>query len=140
MILPVRRRGLSRIRIVSFAGAVLALAILPGAPCRAQTDSDAPQGRLITSLAVAVNPSTHKVYAVDEGANSVLVMNERTGSIRTVKVGSAPISLAVNRKTNRIYVVNTDSGAVSVIDGNRDEVIATVKGGVHPYAVAINET
>jgi YVTN family beta-propeller protein len=36
-------------------------------------------------------------------------------------------------------VVNTDSNSTSVIDGRNDEVIATIKGGSHPYVLAVNE-
>ena len=100
---------------------------------------EAAQGRLITSLAVAVNPSTHKVYAVDEEKGTVSVFDEQTRSSREVKVGDAPIALAINATTNRIYVVNTDSNSTSVIDGTHDEVIATIKGGSHPYSLAVNE-
>lgn len=96
-------------------------------------------GRLITSVGVAINSATHKVYAVDEDAGSVLVIDEWSGARKTVKVGSGPIAIAINQVTNRIYVVNTDSNSVSVIDGRLDEVIATVKGGSHPYVLAVNE-
>src|SRR5580692_2135341 len=127
------------IRMVSFAGALLAIALVSAAPCGAQSDHSAPQGRLITSHGVEVNPVTHKVYAVNEGAGMVAVIDERTGATKLVKVGDGPIALAVSSKTNRIYVVNTDSGNISVIDGAGYAVIATVKGGSHPYTIALDE-
>jgi len=97
-------------------------------------------GRLITNVAVAVNPLTHKVYAVDEGADSVIVIDENTGSVRRVKVGEAPIAIAELPAVNKVYVVNTGSNSISVIDGIQDTVIATIKGGSHPYTVAANKT
>ena len=123
-------------RIVSVASFGLILAC---ADCGVYAQSDAPQGRMITSLAVAINLSTHKVYAVDEAAGAVSVTDERTGTTQMVKVGNGPISIAINSITDRIYVANTGSGSISVIDGERDAVIATVKGESHPYVLAVNE-
>ena len=119
--------------------AALVTVLLAGACSTAHGESDAPQGRMITSLAVVINSSTRKVYAVNEDAGTVSVTDERTGSTRVVKVGSGPISIAINRVTDRIYVANTGSGSVSVIDGQQDAVIATVKGESHPYVLAVNE-
>jgi YVTN family beta-propeller protein len=103
--------------------------------CLAQT----PRGRLITSMGVGVNPSTHKAYAVDEPGGNVMVMNESAGTTRTVKVGANPISLALDRTVNKIYVANAGSGNISVIDGASDAVVTTIPGEAHPYAIAVNE-
>lgn len=116
-------------------GAISGVAMSP----RSHAETDAVQGRVITRRAVGLNPATHKVYAVDEGAGDVSVIDEQTGSIRTVKVGEKPIAIAINPKTNRIYVANTGSGSISVIDGSRDAVIATVKGEAQPYVLAVND-
>jgi YVTN family beta-propeller protein len=97
-------------------------------------------GRLITSAAIAVNPITHKVYAVDEGADSVIVTDESTGSAHRVEVGKAPIAIAVLPAINKVYVVNTNSDSISVIDGTQDTVITTIKGGSHPYTIAADTT
>ncbi len=50
-------------------------------------------------------PSTHKIYAVNEGAGSVTVINAASGARYSVEVGREPIAIALNRATNRIYVV-----------------------------------
>ena len=108
---------------------MLTVVVLVAIASCVDAESDAMQSRMITSLAVVVNPATHKVYAVDEGAGTVSVTNERTGSTQVVKVGSEPISIAIDHRTNRIYVANTGDGSISVIDGKRDAVIATVRRG-----------
>lgn len=123
---------------VTRAGALCCLAAT-GAFCVAQAGSGAPPGRLITSMGVGVNPSTHKAYAVDEPNGSVVVMNSRSGTTQRVKVGTNPISLAIDRTADKIYVANTGSGNVSVIDGASDKVVATIPGEAHPYAIAVNE-
>jgi len=120
------------------AGALCGLSLACTAACHAQAVSGAPRGRLITSMGVAVNPSTHKAYAVDERNGDVMVINS-DGTKRTVKVGANPIALAIDRKTNKIYVANTGSGSISVIDGASDEVVATIPGEAHPYAIAVND-
>ncbi len=108
----------------------------------AHAETDASYGRLITTCAIAINPQTHKVYAVDEGADQVVVTNEQTGSVHMVHVGKGPIALAINSRTNRIYVINGDSDSVSVIDGKQDVVTAIIhiRAGSYPYVIAANET
>lgn len=96
-------------------------------------------GRLITSAAIAVNPATHKVYAVNEGADSVIVTDENTGTESKVEVGNAPIAIAILPVVDKVYVVNTGSNSISIIDGKQDKVIATIKGGSHPYTIAANQ-
>jgi len=99
-----------------------------------------PWGRMITSAAIVSNSATHKIYAVNEGASSITVIDAATGVERTVAVGSEPIAIAVNRKTNRIYVANDGSASVSVIDGSNDTVISTVPCASLPYTLAADET
>jgi YVTN family beta-propeller protein len=130
------RRCLPR---VSSVPVLLAAFGLAGAAPVSSADGQPAWGRLITSAAIAANPSTHKIYAVNEGASSVTVIDAANGSRRIVPVGSEPIALAVNRRTNRIYVANDGSGSVSVIDGGSDKVVATVPCDRLPYTLAVNE-
>jgi YVTN family beta-propeller protein len=122
-----------RCQALAFFGA---LALVPIKDARA---ADA-TGRLITSAAIAINPVTHKVYAVDEGTNSIIVTDESTGSTHRVEVGKSPIAIAVLPDINKVYVVNADSDSISIIDGIPDKVITTIKGGSHPYTIAANKT
>jgi YVTN family beta-propeller protein len=122
-----------------FQTTALCYLILAGAACPAQARSGGPRGRLITSMGVDVNPSTHRAYAVDEPNGAVVVMDSRSGTTKIVKVGANPISLAIDRAVNKIYVANTGSGNISVIDGASDAVVTTIPGEAHPYAIAVNE-
>ena len=97
-------------------------------------------GRLITSRAIAVDPGTHKVYAVNEGENTVVVTDGRTGKSRPVAVGVAPIALAILPALHRVYVVNGGSNSISVMDEVSDQVIATLPAGSHPYTLMANAT
>jgi YVTN family beta-propeller protein len=130
-----------RYRVVSSALAVSLFAIPGSVATRVPVeDAMAPSGRLITSAAIVCNPSTHKIYAVNEGVGSVTVINAATGARHIVEVGREPIAIALNRATNRIYVANDGSASVSMIDGASDTVIATIATSRLPYALAVDET
>src|SRR6266850_1864832 len=105
-----------------------------------QPEMPAATGTLISPKAVAVNPKTNKVYAVNSSDGTVTVMSGSANSSKTVKVGSEPVAIAINPATNKIYVGNSASGTVSVIDGTTDTVTATVCVGDLPYVIAANPT
>src|SRR6267154_2346711 len=105
-----------------------------------QPEMPAATGTLISPNAVAVNPKTNKVYAVNSGEGTVTVMSELANSSKTVKVGSEPVAIAINPATNKIYVGNSASVTISVIDGITDTVTETVSVGDLPYVVAANPT
>jgi uncharacterized protein len=95
-------------------------------------------GLRISPLAVVVNPTTHKVYAVNTAGGTVTVVDSAAHSTRKVKVGTEPEAIAINSATNKIYVGNSESGTVSVIDGATDAVTASVPVGSQAYVVAVN--
>jgi YVTN family beta-propeller protein len=132
--------SLYRYAVVAFVLAVSLFAI-PGSVAAhgPVEDAKAPRGRLITSAAIVCNPSTHKIYAANEGAGSVTVISATTGATHIVEVGREPIAIALNRTTNRIYVANDGSASVSVIDGASDTVIATIATSRLPYTLAVDE-
>jgi len=99
--------------------------------------SAAPYGRTIHPRALSFNPVTHRLYAVDQDGNSVIVV-DRKGSRSSIAVGHAPNCLVVDSAVNRIYVANAGSGDASVIDGATDRVVKTLPGEQHPYAIGFN--
>jgi len=105
-----------------------------------QAEKPAATGTKISPQAVAVNPKTNKVYAVNPSDGTVTVIDGSANFTTTVRVGSEPMAITVNPVTNKIYVGNSASGTVSVIDGATDAVTATVKVGTLPYVVAANPT
>jgi YVTN family beta-propeller protein len=50
------------------------------------------------------------------------------------------VGVTVNPTTNRIYVANHAAGTVSVIDGNKSQVVATIPTFGRTQAVAVNPT
>ena len=99
------------------------LALLACDATRAHGQTEAPSTALISSRAVALNPETGKVYAVETRRSLVWVFDPQTESMSSVRVGAGPVAIAVNTATNRIYVANSDGGSVSVIDGKNDSVL-----------------
>jgi uncharacterized protein len=95
-------------------------------------------GTEISPRGIALNPATHKAYAVNTEAGTVTVQGNAGHDPAEIKVGAEPEAIAVNPVTNRVYVANSGSGNVSVIDGAIDRVIATVNVGDLPYVIAAN--
>ncbi|WP_158615316.1 YncE family protein [Acidipila sp. EB88] len=93
---------------------------------------------LISPKALAVNPVTHKMYAVDQTKDLVDVVDGSSATVRVIKVGKSPNAIAIDSGTNKIFVLNTASNTVSVIDGVRDMVVSTIAAGRIPYAIAID--
>src|SRR6266478_2850424 len=121
-------------------GVILALFAWVNFTTIAHAQTERPATALTSSRAVAMNPETGKVYAVDTSRNAVSVFDPRTQAISSVRVGAGPIALAVNAATNRIYVANSGGGSISVIDGKNDSAVATLSVGPRPYVVAVNPT
>lgn len=112
-------------------------ALLSLGPARTAEGEPPASGMRISPCAIAANPKTHKVYAVNS-AGMVTVIDQIAHSAKTIKVGEEPAAIAINADTNKIYVGNGASGTVSVIDGATDAVTATVPVGDLPYVVAVN--
>src|SRR5260370_27149478 len=121
-------------------GGILGFLVCVGVTTLAHAQKEEPSTALISSRAVALNPETGKVYAVETSRNVVSVFDPQTESMSSVRVGAGPIAIAVNAATDRIYVANSEGGSVSVIDGKNDSVLATLSVGPRPYVVAVNST
>jgi YVTN family beta-propeller protein len=96
----------------------------------------------IGPAAIAVNPTTNKIYVANSGTdtslgNTVTVIDGATNATTTVTVGMDPVFIAVNPATNKIYVANQGESTVTVIDGATNATTpVTVPAG--PAIVAVN--
>jgi uncharacterized protein len=97
-----------------------------------------PVGVRVSPQAVAANPETKKIYAVNTNDRTVTVVSAAGRVVKKVKAGKEPSTIGINPVTNRIYVGNAGDGTVTVIDGSSDQVMATVSVGELPYVVAVN--
>jgi YVTN family beta-propeller protein len=129
------------LRGATFAWFILAGALTMAAhPIMAQRTEGKPSSGLINPRAIAFSPATGKVYAVDTSRGAVQIYNDALRQTSRVKVGAEPVSIAVNETNGRVYVANAGDGTVTVLDGNSDEVLATIPVGSHPYSIAANAT
>ena len=94
--------------------------------------------------ALAINVTTNKAYVANMSDGSVTVIswdpNKQAFVTSTVPTnGYGPEAVTLNPVTNRVYVANLGDG-VSVIDGNRDSLMANISlaSGATPCAIAAN--
>lgn len=97
-------------------------------------------------LGIAVNHETNRIYVTDYAGNgTVIVIDGSTNRIiDSIPVGIYPTSIDVDEKNNKIYVAHlvavdrpgfSADPAVSVIDGNTNEVVATIPSSTDVKAV-----
>jgi DNA-binding beta-propeller fold protein YncE len=117
------------------------------------TNSTATVNVGVYPYAIAVNPTTNKVYVANACGNdvncqslsTVIVIDGATNNTVTVNAGAYPYSLSLNSATNQIYVANncgndltcSSPGTVTVIDGATNNT-ATVTVGNFPEDVEVN--
>jgi len=84
-------------------------------------------------------------YVANTAGNTVTILDlVYLRPDRTLAVGVAPVALAVNPKRNEIYALNSSpaqpSGSVSVIDTDRNAVVATIPVRRDPTSIAVDAT
>ena len=92
-------------------------------------------------FAVAVNPATNKIYVVNNGPNTVTVIDGATNTTQTVNVGRTPVAIAVNTVTNKAYVACPGDGTVWVIteDEEGNSFGRRIPGiSLNPQAIIVN--
>jgi len=90
---------------------------------------------------IAVNPVTHKAYAITNTspASAISVIDGATNPAATPAYAqSQPWAVAVDPATNFIYVADNGSNTVSVIDGRSNTVTTTVPAGSNPNALVVD--
>ncbi|NIO72612.1 MAG: hypothetical protein GTN71_27235, partial [Anaerolineae bacterium] len=99
--------------------------------------------------AVAVDPEANRIYVANAGDGSLWILDGTSHElIGSVKVAEGPLlGMAVNQDMGHVYIVHAlvpGRHGLTVIDGQRGEVVATLTGDYnHPlgaaYAVAADE-
>jgi len=87
--------------------------------------------------AVGVNAATNRAYVVNNGSNSVTVIDGLTAATTVVPTGANPFRVAVNPVTNRIYVTNLGDPVVTAIDGGTN-LTTPVTVGINAQSIALN--
>jgi DNA-binding beta-propeller fold protein YncE len=99
--------------------------------------------------AIAVDPEANRIYVANAGEGSLWILDGTNHElIGSVKVAEGPLlGMAVNQETGYVYIVHVlvpGRHGLTVIDGQRGEVVATLAGDYsHPlgaaYALAVDE-
>jgi YVTN family beta-propeller protein len=90
-------------------------------------------------IGIAVNPSTSKVYVVNEYSNTVSVIDTNSDTVKsTISLGNFPYGIDINPLNNRIYITNRGSNTVSVLDGSVDTKLHDINVGKSPVGIAVN--
>jgi len=103
-----------------------------GTPVRSVSVGRAPQ-------AIAVDPTTHRVFVANMSSNTVSVLDSRDGRVlRTVPVGMSPSVVAVDGRTQRVFVANVTTRTVSVLDARSGVILQTTPVGPAPLAIGVD--
>ncbi len=91
------------------------------------------------SYGIAISGDGRRLYVSNAGNNTVSVIDATPAVptvIATVKVGSAPRTLAVSADGASVYVANWNAKSVSVISTATNTNVGTIKVGANPFGVA----
>lgn len=95
--------------------------VLTGSPLA--LSAEVPTGTTPVSLAGLANGT--KVYAVNQGSNSVTSISTRDNTVfANIPVGTTPVWTVASADSTRVYVVNKGSGTVTAIDATTDTPVA----------------
>jgi YVTN family beta-propeller protein len=101
----------------------------------------------VDPIGIAVDESTNTVFAANGGGTVAVIDGHRCYAADTsrchtqpdaVTVGVNPQFLAVDPRTHTVYVANSGADSISVIDGRKRRIAATVRVGPVPFTVALN--
>jgi YVTN family beta-propeller protein len=90
--------------------------------------------------AVAVNNRTNRIYVTHPGYGITVIdgNNSRINAWIPLRDRSDVNVLAIDQMTNRIFVTNPYRNTVTVVDGNSNRVIRSVKVGKMPSSIAVD--
>ncbi len=86
---------------------------------------------------MVIDPTTHSVYVVNTGDNTVSVIDSESLMVKAVvKVAAGPSSIAANPAANLVYVASVNGGTVTAIQGTK--VVGTLKIGGMPVGMVVD--
>jgi YVTN family beta-propeller protein len=91
---------------------------------------------------IAVNKRTNLIYVSTISLSSknanLVVLNGATNKVQSrIPFTGRPSQIVVNELTNRIYVTNTTSDTLSIIHGDTNTILTTVKVGRNPVITPV---
>jgi YVTN family beta-propeller protein len=94
---------------------------------------------LFSLCGCAPTSSQHSIaYITNQGDNTVSVIDiQENKVISTLKVGKAPVGVAVSTKLKRVFISNVESNNISVIDAVNNKVIESIALQGSPVGLAM---
>ena len=135
------------VRSLALILTVLATFLMPQLSCAEVVTATVTAGN--GPYAVAVNPGNNKIYVANNVFPSFTVINGLDNSTGTLPLNVPagqiwyPTVVAVNMANNKVYVVSQvdgGNGTVTIINGDTNDLLATVTVEKMPCAVAVNLT
>src|SRR5271154_3422850 len=115
--------------------ALLFVALTPGAMWAVGPLATIPVGKAPGPM--VIDPTTHSVYVVNTGDNTVSVIDSESLMVKAVvKVAAGPSSIAANPAANLVYVASVNGGTVTAIQGTK--VVGTLKVGGMPVGIVVD--
>jgi len=93
-------------------------------------------------MAVAVDGRRGHVFVVNQGSDTVTILDARTGqTVATVRVGITPTAVAVDGVTGRAFITlgSGNGGRVGIINTQSGAFLHAVAVGAGPIAAAVDE-
>jgi YVTN family beta-propeller protein len=88
--------------------------------------------------AIAVHPTTGKVYVCNEGEHEILVLNETTLALEAqIPVGQHPHTCVLGAGNFNLYVSNWGSRSVSIVDTRKGRRLQDIPVGLRPNDMAL---
>ncbi len=94
----------------------------------------------VTTVGMAIDPGTGKLYAANLGANEIAEIDPKTRQVtrRFPAGGERPTQIAIDEATSRLFVTNQGTGDISVIDTRTGNLIRTIKTGAGALGIGFN--
>lgn len=94
----------------------------------------------VTTVGMAIDPNTGKLYAANLGANEIIEVDPKTRQVtrRFAAGGERPTQMVIDAKTSRLFVTNQGTGDISILDTRTGSLIRTVKTGAQALGIGFN--
>lgn len=93
----------------------------------------------IIAYNIAVNPSTNKVYLLDNEKNKLHVFDPlQNRIISNISIMNDASDIVLNPKTNRIYISNIDGSRIAIMNGSENRIVGYIFTGINEAGTSNN--
>jgi YVTN family beta-propeller protein len=90
------------------------------------------------AINIAFQPGGNRLFVANQKSGTLTVLDAGSGSlVKSIETGAGALGVAL-APNGTVYVANRGAGTVSLVDGARLEVTASLATGTHPNTVAFD--